>query len=452
MPNEALYKIADLSTVWVVGKVFESDLPFVKLGQEAFMRLDYLPGRVYKGRVTYIYPYLEPGTREVPVRVEFHNPGYDLKPGMYATLELTSQLEAKAVLIPRMAVLDTGQRKVTFVMRGPGKFEPRQLTLGAQNGENEIQVLSGVAPGEKVVVSGQFLLDSESRLREATLKMLGTGLQNTNNILKKGPDAGHGDHATTSSRTSTAPTAESKHVCPMPSHSGILYDQPGDCPLCGMKLVPVQQWQAAASPVDHYTCPMPEHYDVHQDHPGKCPKCGMTLIPVTKEEVKRFEQAAAEGQKPETIYTCPMPSHAHVASDQPGDCPECGMKLVPTAAVPHGKQAEAQWRKDHPQAGAAGPTLYTCPMEEHAHVVSDKEGRCPECNMNLVPTSEVDHGAKSEENWEKTHPGAAAHVNHATTGSVSVPAPQAGVAATTATTATRNGGQATTSSMHRHGK
>ncbi|MCL5270296.1 MAG: efflux RND transporter periplasmic adaptor subunit [bacterium] len=181
------YKIADLSTVWVIGKVYEADLPYVATGQEAQMRLDYLPGRLHRGRVTYVYPYLEPGTREIPVRMEFDNPGYDLKPGMYATIELRRELEDKAVLVPAMAVIDTGQRQVAFVMRGGGKFEPRQLTTGARTADGRLQVLKGLMPGEMVVVSGQFLLDSESRLREAALKMLQPGPVDTEHIFKTGP-------------------------------------------------------------------------------------------------------------------------------------------------------------------------------------------------------------------------------------------------------------------------
>ena len=115
------YEIADLSTVWVIGKVYESDLPVIRLGQETHMTLDYLPGRTYRGRVTYIYPYLQKGTREIPVRMEFHNPGYDLKPGMYTTIELQTTLSEKAVLVPDMAVIVTGERKTAFVMREPGK-------------------------------------------------------------------------------------------------------------------------------------------------------------------------------------------------------------------------------------------------------------------------------------------------------------------------------------------
>ncbi|MFH0943701.1 MAG: efflux RND transporter periplasmic adaptor subunit, partial [Planctomycetota bacterium] len=249
--GEAAYRIADLSNVWVIGKVYESDLPFTSLGQVALMRLDYLPGRTYRGHVTYIYPYLEKGTREIPVRMEFHNPGYELKPGMYATIELTSRNGGEAVLVPAMAVIDTGSRQIVFVQREPGKFEPRLVKTGLRSEGDQRQVLSGLAPGETVVVSGQFMLDSESRLREATLKMLSPGLKNTSDFLTAStPESGK------QGQNSSAEPAEGgalRYVCPMPSHAGVLFDQSGDCPLCGMKLVPVHPWTRESQAIDHYT-------------------------------------------------------------------------------------------------------------------------------------------------------------------------------------------------------
>lgn len=398
--GQPAYQIADLSTVWVIAKVYESDLPYVQLGQEARMRLDYLPGKTYRGRVTYIYPYLEEGTREVPVRMEFHNPGYELKPGMYATIRLQSRVDENATLVPSMAVIDTGERQVAFVQRAPGKFEPRRVKTGLRTNDDELQVLSGLAPGTTVVVSGQFLLDSESRLREATLKMLQPGLQNTSNVLAE-------DMETTGSRKVAQEDAASasKYVCPMPSHAGVLYDQSGDCPICGMRMVPVdpETIQQARS-IHHWTCPMPEHDHIRAKEAGKCPECGMTLIPVSRKDMERLRKAEQQQQLPKNLYTCPMPSHAHVVSIKAGRCPECDMKLVPAEAVPHGEQAEQAWRESQPTtttqpAAEEMPTLYTCPMASHAHVVRDQPGRCPDCNMELVPATEVDHGKEIKARW-----------------------------------------------------
>jgi Cu(I)/Ag(I) efflux system membrane fusion protein/cobalt-zinc-cadmium efflux system membrane fusion protein len=341
-PGQPAYKIADLSNVWVIGRVFENDLPFIKLGQEVQMQLDYLPGRVYRGRVTYIYPYLKPGTREIPVRMEFHNPGYDLKPGMYATLTIRSRISDSAILAPVSAVIDTGRRQVAFVSREPGKFEARRVRVGVRTENDKLQILDGLAPGEKIVVSGQFLLDSESRLREATLKMLGMGMRDETDSMPSPADE------------STLPDAVEtslRFVCPMPAHAGVLYDRPGDCPLCGMKMVPTHPWQTEQPATAYWTCPMPEHAHVRLDAGGKCPECAMTLIPVSTEEAAVFEKAIQAPPPAARLYTCPMAGHADVVSDQPGRCPKCNMVLVPTSQVPHGPQSEKLWHEQHDHPG-----------------------------------------------------------------------------------------------------
>ena len=160
----------------------------------------------------------------------------------------------------------------------------------------------------------------------------------------------------TPAATNAVPTAEPiVYICPMPEHVALVYDHPGKCPLCGMTLVPVtRETLAKIQPggrVEYYTCPMPEHSDVHADKPGKCPKCGMTLIPVMvppKPAQTTNTPSSATEQLPAKLYTCPMAEHADVVSDKPGLCPKCGMKLVETSTVAHGKIAEANWRKQHP--------------------------------------------------------------------------------------------------------
>jgi RND family efflux transporter MFP subunit len=282
-----LFRIADLSTVWVIGKVFESDLPYVQLGQEAFMELSYLPGETFRGRVTYVYPYLDTKSRVIPVRMEFHNPGYQLKPGMYATITLTREVVAEATLVPDLAVIRTGVRSVAFTMPEPGRFQLREVQIGARSEDHYLQVLSGLAPGETVVISGQFLLDSESRLREAALK------------FTKPSEASPTPAVTAEKPGASTPPPEKKgklyYVCPMPAHSDILYDHPGKCPICGMEMVPVWKRGGRVEPPPevYWTCPMPEHAQVHEKGPGKCPICGMSLIPVP--ERKGSHPLAQEG-------------------------------------------------------------------------------------------------------------------------------------------------------------
>lgn len=171
-PGMLTYRIADLSRVWVFVTLYEYQLPFVQEGQSAVMSLPYVPGQRFEGKVAYVYPWLEERTREVRVRLEFENPGLQLKPGMFATVELTGRLAEERTLAPREAVIDTGEREVAFVSKGGGKFEPREVRTGVLAEEGQVEILSGLRPGELVVTSGQFLLDSEARLREALAKMI----------------------------------------------------------------------------------------------------------------------------------------------------------------------------------------------------------------------------------------------------------------------------------------
>lgn len=169
-----VYKIADLSTVWVQASVYDYEVPWIREGQPAQMELSYQPGKVYKGKVDYIYPQVDQETRTVQIRLEFPNPDLKLKPGMYASVRLNSRPIDNTIVIPSEAVLRTGERNVVFVALGEGKFEPREVTLGVEGGprNEQLQILSGLKAGEKVVTSAQFLIDSESKLQEAIQKML----------------------------------------------------------------------------------------------------------------------------------------------------------------------------------------------------------------------------------------------------------------------------------------
>ena len=329
-----LYQLADLGIVWVLAQVYEQDLPYVQLGQEATVKLASLPDREFRGRVTYVYPNVDEKTRTARVRLEFENPGYFLKPGMFVSVQIASELDPSAVLVPDSAVLRSGERNTVFVALSGGKFDPRTVVLGPEGERDTVEVTSGLQAGERVVTSGQFMLDSESQLREAIQKM-----NSSASITAETPPIA----PTNETRQVSSLGAEKEgvvYVCPMPEHVSIVYDHPGNCPICGMTLVPVtpgelKQLQPGGK-VLYYTCPMPEHSYLHEDKPGKCPICGMTLIPVmappdttTRPAPATTNAAAPVKPAAKQLYTCPM--HPDVISDKPGQCPKCGMTLVPVA-------------------------------------------------------------------------------------------------------------------------
>lgn len=175
MPGEALYQIADLSAVWVVADVFEQDIGLVKTGASARVRINAYPDKVFEGRIGYVYPTLNADTRTVPVRVELANPGLLLKPAMFAQLELPASANGSVVTVPLSAVIDSGTRQIALVQLGEGRFEPREIKLGARS-DNYVEVIDGIKDGDQVVVAANFLIDAESNLK-AAIGGLGQGAQ-----------------------------------------------------------------------------------------------------------------------------------------------------------------------------------------------------------------------------------------------------------------------------------
>ncbi len=169
-PSIDTFILADLSNIWVLADLYEFEIPYVKLGQKAHITLPYFPNEIFEGTVTYIYPVLEPKTRTVKVRFELPNPGWRLKPDMFANVTLEIPL-GKRLVVPNTAVLDSGTRQVVFVDEGRGMFDPRKITLGVRTRE-WYEVLEGVKEGEMVVTAGNFLIDSESSLGAATGMMM----------------------------------------------------------------------------------------------------------------------------------------------------------------------------------------------------------------------------------------------------------------------------------------
>jgi multidrug efflux pump subunit AcrA (membrane-fusion protein) len=182
MPEMTLLRLADLARVWVDVTIYEFEAPLVAVGQTAAITLQAHPGMTFRGRVSYVYPTVEEMTRTLKARLEFANRGLELKPGMYADVEILVP-EAEQLALPEQAVVDTGTRKVVFVKEGEGTFVPREVTLGPR-AAGYYPVLGGVKDGEQVVSSPNFLIDSESRF-QAAIEAMGKGGAG-------GAHAGHG--------------------------------------------------------------------------------------------------------------------------------------------------------------------------------------------------------------------------------------------------------------------
>ena len=172
MAGETLYRLADLRTVWVDGQVFEHDLALVRSGQRVSVEIQAYPGERWPGSVTYVYPLVDPATRTARIRVELSNPGLRLKPGMFATVHLSSALRSRVLSVPRSAVLSTGQRSIVFLKSATGTLEPIEVVTGTAN-DDRIEIRNGLQAGDTVVASATFLIDAESNLKAALDNMAG---------------------------------------------------------------------------------------------------------------------------------------------------------------------------------------------------------------------------------------------------------------------------------------
>ncbi|MCZ6683915.1 MAG: efflux RND transporter periplasmic adaptor subunit [Planctomycetota bacterium] len=436
-PGMRLYTIADLTRVWVYLDIYEYQLPWIRVGQDATMTLPYVPGRIFRGKVVYIYPYLEKETRVIKARLEFDNPNLELKPEMYANVMLESRLRDDAILIPREAYIDSGTRKVVFVDRGDGKFDPRDIQVGVEGEGGRVEVLLGLEEGDVVVTSGQFMLDSESKLKEAVAKMLQAKRAPVKKAGASMAKAAGMDHAARAGQTEaqqamTGPAipSDAAYACPMDKHpdesdrvkQGAFFSgEPGECPWCGMKLKPIDQLQwvqamKAAEGADvGYTCPKHDH--VFSDRPGDCPRCGKKLEafkvmytcrdpvhageistfsgdcprcldplvafrgPWLGEEMAQMNEPADAAPAESARYHCE--AHPRVHSDEPGPCTICAQALVEAASVVAG---------DEPRKIPAG-AKFVCPMEE-CWQFSETEDRCPTCGMKLKPIEDVPWAAE----------------------------------------------------------
>lgn len=228
MPDTELYQLSDLSTVWVVADIYEFEAADIKLGQPATVTLSSYPGREFNGKITYIYPQVENTTRTLKVRVELANKGFLLKPDMYADVTLNIGY-GRRLVVPQEAVMDSGSEQLVYVSLNDGYFEPRKVQVG-QKVDNKYVVLSGLNAGERVVTSGNFLVDSESRLKSASGGMGMPGMDHGDSKSKKQvtPNVDHSQHS-----------SERKILFWYdPMHPAYKSDKPGKAPDCGMDLVP----------------------------------------------------------------------------------------------------------------------------------------------------------------------------------------------------------------------
>ena len=174
-PGADLYKIADLSTVWVIASIYQDDLPFLRTGMEASIELQSSPGKTYKGRVSFISPVLDMESKTVQVRIEVPNTSdFALKPNMFATVKIASPVAFTTVAVPDQSIIRSGKRNIVIVSLGNGFFRPREVVLGV-SANGYVQILAGLTAGETIVTSSQFLIDSESNLKAAVEQMSSNG-------------------------------------------------------------------------------------------------------------------------------------------------------------------------------------------------------------------------------------------------------------------------------------
>jgi len=183
--GQDLYRIGNLTNIWINVEIYEFDAPYIDKNDSARMELSFIEGKTFEGKVDYVYPYLDTESRTLKARLVFPNPGLKLKPGMFATIWIEAEAEPEALAIPSMAILRTGLRQIVFLTKGEGKFEPREIITGLTGDKGITQVISGLNEGDIVVTSGQFLMDSESRIQEALSKFKSAGLADSSHAGHK---------------------------------------------------------------------------------------------------------------------------------------------------------------------------------------------------------------------------------------------------------------------------
>lgn len=269
-----LFRIAALDKVWVEAEVYEEDLAHVRVGQAAKVTLDYLPGHAYDAKVAYVYPYLESEARTGRVRIELANKELELRPGMYASVELAAEIGTR-VQVPASAVVYTGPRRLVFVDLGEGRFKPEEIRVGAE-ASGMYEVLDGLKPGDMVATSGMFLIAAEARISTAAkywdneaMPAEPSEAAPVQPVMEPHAAPVMDDHAIP---TTPAPKRTSAEHAATPSPSQ-MPTAPTSAPATA-----TPEPTSAPAPSIVYSCPM--HPEVRSDAPGKCPKCGMDLVPM----------------------------------------------------------------------------------------------------------------------------------------------------------------------------
>ncbi len=308
-PNMRLYTVADLSHIWVYADVYEYELPWISVGQRGIAELSYLPGQDFEGEVTYVYPFLDPKTRTARVRLEFPNPGLVLKPDMFANVTIDTKVQEDVLAVPEEAILRSGQRMLAIVSAGEGRFEPRNVRLGIDAGDGWIEVTEGLAEGERIVTSGQFLIDSESRLQEAVQKMLAS------------PESSGEEHAGHDMPSAEQSDPHAGHTMPMPDKAD---------PHAGHVMPDAKDSHAAHG--------MPDAKDPHAGHgmpDAKDPHAG---------------HAMPDAEDPHTGHTMPMPEEADLHAGHEMPDPHAGHQMpMPESKDPHAGHDASDPRAGHTQ-------------------------------------------------------------------------------------------------------
>ena len=307
MAGMELFKIADLSNVWVIADVYQYEVPWIKNGQEIELNLSYLPNKSYKGKITYIYPFLNEESKTVKVRAEVRNTAsYDFKPGMFANVNIKSPVSIDAVAVPEQSLIRSGERTVAVISLGGGYFDPREVKTGV-NASGYVQILDGIKEGEKIVTSSQFLIDSESNLKAAINLMRGhVGMDMSKPMDEEKMEDGKGKMEDLSGETLVK--TDGKKDKEEMNHSKMKHDQMKED-----KEMDHEQMKDEDK-MDHEKMDMKEE-ESHSGHDETSPLIRKGVI-----DLKSIDK-----NKDGKVFQDVM--DWNVISDEPGKCPICGMEL-----------------------------------------------------------------------------------------------------------------------------